>query len=57
MAATYSVARFEDGMHAACSCHCANTVTVYYSVGKETPQQQTFSGKDDAVKFRVVELS
>ena len=57
MAATYSVARFEDGMHAACSCHCANTVNVYYSVGKETPQQQTFSGKDDAVKFRVVELS
>ena len=54
--ATYTVARSDD-ISPKCQCSCANTVTVYYSSGKEAAGQKTFSGKEEAVQVRVLEMS
>jgi len=53
----YTVARTNDVSSRDCTCSCANSVTVYYSSGREAKGQKAANIKEEAVEIKVLEVS
>ncbi|MDC7784516.1 hypothetical protein PQJ75_11835 [Rhodoplanes sp. TEM] len=54
---SYTVARTDEATGILCQCSCANTVTVYYSSGREARDQKSISIREEPVEIRVLEAS
>ena len=52
----YTVARTDGVGTRDCTCSCSNSVTVYYSSGKEDKEQRSFSAQADTVQIKVLEI-
>ena len=52
----YTVARANDVSTRDCTCSCTDSVTVYYSSGKEAKGQKSVNIKEEAVAIQVLEI-